>query len=210
MRVDLARVHAEIAACRACAEAGFFAQPSPIVVSQVPALDTDHGPRLMLVGQAPASPLRSKGKPFSGQAGRVLFAWLAKAGFTEDEFRARCYFTAITKCYPGPALPSTSRLTRGDRVPTATERALCRSFLLRELAFIQPALILSVGRVSTSFFIGGAIDFTQAIGQSYECEGRTILPWPHPSGVSRWTNRPDNRARLDRAIALLRDFVHER
>jgi uracil-DNA glycosylase len=210
VRVELARVHTEIATCRACAEAGFYARPSPIVVSQVPTLESNHGLRLMLVGQAPASPLRSKGKPFSGQAGRVLFAWLAKAGFSEDEFRARCYFTAVTKCYPGPALPSTSRQSRGDRVPTATERALCRSFLLRELALIQPALILSVGRVSTSFFLGGAIDFTQAIGQSYKRDGRTILPWPHPSGVSRWTNRPDNRARLDRAIALLRDFAHER
>ena len=185
----------------------------------------------MLVGQAPASPLRSKGRPFSGQAGRVLFGWLARSGFSEDEFRARCYFTAITKCYPGPARPPASPPTpeggasgegasppfsplgpgsgKGDRVPTSQERALCLPYLLRELALIQPTLILTVGRISASYFLGNTIDFTQIIGHSFERDGRTILPLPHPSGVSRWTNLPANQARLEHALSLLKEMTHD-
>ncbi|GIV84164.1 MAG: uracil-DNA glycosylase [Candidatus Roseilinea sp.] len=191
----LALLHAEIAACRACAEAGFFVTPSPIVVNR-PATR----PRMMLVGQAPAAASRSRGKPFSGQAGRVLFRWLAQAGFSEEAFRNRCYFTAITKCYPGPARG------QGDRVPTARERALCRPFLQRELALVRPRLILTVGRLATAHFLGDAIPLTEVIGRSFERDGRIILPLPHPSGVSRWTNDPRNRERLAQALSLLQQY----
>lgn len=195
----LVQLHREIAACRACAQAGFFVEPSPVVVNQ-PTMQ----PEVMLVGQAPAAAARSRGKPFSGQAGRTLFRWLAQAGFSEDEFRARCYFTAITKCYPGPARG------RGDRVPSARERELCRPFLERELALIQPKLILTVGRIATAHFLGGDIAFTAAIGQAFERDGRVILPLPHPSGVSRWTNDARNRERLAQALLLLRRYGAQR
>ncbi|NJM39987.1 MAG: uracil-DNA glycosylase [Anaerolineae bacterium] len=200
MNATLAELHKEIAACRLCAQAGFFAESSPIVVNQPIAAQ----PRLMLVGQAPASPLRSKGKPFSGQAGRVLFGWLAQAGFSEDEFRVQCYFTAITKCYPGPAKSSArAGVGQGDRVPTAKERALCHPFLLRELALVQPKLIITVGRLALTYFLG-EVNFTEAIGEVYEREGQTILPLPHPSGVSRWTNALENKARLVGALEKLK------
>jgi len=130
-----------------------------------------------------------------------LFGWLACAGFGEDEFRARCYFTAITKCYPGPARG------QGDRVPTARERALCQPFLERELALIRPRLIITVGRVATAHFLGHGMAFTECIGHAYERAGRMILPLPHPSGVSRWTNDPRNRERLSRALSLLKDLA---
>jgi len=196
MLEQVKRLHAEIASCRACAEAGFFVEPSPVVVNQPAIL-----PKMMLVGQAPASAARSRGKPFSGQAGRVLFRWLARAGFAEDEFRARCYFTAITKCYPGPACG------QGDRVPTARERALCRPFLERELALIRPKLIITVGRVATAHFLGNGTTFTERIGHTYERGEYIILPLPHPSGVSRWTNDPRNGKRLARALSSLKDLA---
>jgi uracil-DNA glycosylase len=41
---------------------------------------------------------------------------------------------------------------------------------------------------------------TETIGRSYEVDGRTFVPLPHASGVSRWLNAPANRALLDRAL----------
>ncbi|WP_445082641.1 uracil-DNA glycosylase family protein [Candidatus Roseilinea sp. NK_OTU-006] len=55
----------------------------------------------MLVGQALAAASRSHGNPFSGQAGRVLFRWLAQAGFSEEAFRC-----------PTPAASAVGRTTR--------------------------------------------------------------------------------------------------
>lgn len=229
VRDALAQLHLEIAACTRCNEAGYFAETSALVVSQPLLLSPvgggdGNGVKMMLVGQAPASPLRSKDKPFSGQAGRVLFGWLARARFSEDDFRARCYFTAITKCYPGPAKPPTPKGKlhsnsplgtgggggKGDRVPTAAERALCAPFLERELTLIQPRLIITVGRVALARFLGNGVDFTQAIGQRFERDGRIILPLPHPSGVSRWTNDSRNQVRLDVALQTLQHITaHE-
>jgi len=202
---DLATLHAEITACRQCVMAGYFAESSPIVVNQ----PIQGKPALMLVGQAPASPVRSKGRPFSGQAGRVLFGWLARADWEEEAFREQCYFTAITKCYPGPAKGGVGGpLGKGDRLPSTREQGLCRPFLLRELALIQPRLILTVGRLSMSYFLGH-IDFTDAIGQVFERDGRTILPLPHPSGVSRWNNLPENQARVVLALEQLKRLTRK-
>jgi hypothetical protein len=30
-----------------------------------------------------------------------------------------------------------------------------------------------------------------------------VVPLPHPSGVSRWLNAPENRARVERAVELV-------
>lgn len=196
-------LHEAIAACRMCSDAGYFAQSSDVVIG-MPAVRPGLAglPGMMLVGQAPASSLRSKGLPFSGQAGRVLFRWLAQAGFGEDDFRANCYFTAITKCYPGPAKGGPGS---GDRAPSAVERRMCRPFLERELELVQPRLVLAVGRMAIEYFLG-PLELTAAVGSSFDQPGRTIVPLPHPSGVSRWTNAPDNRARLDRALRILADL----
>lgn len=194
----LAHLHTDIANCRKCVDAGYFAEHSLIVVNQPERMG--QSPRLMLVGQAPASAQRSAGRPFSGQAGRVLFGWLAQAGWAEEDFRARCYFSAITKCYPGPAKGGVGR---GDRLPTPKEQALCQPFLQREMEIIRPEIIITVGRLAMTYFLG-AVDFTATIGAAYLRAGRTILPLPHPSGVSRWNNAPENQARVQRALAKLR------
>lgn len=200
MNAALSLLHAEIACCTRCNAAGYFAETSPIVVNQPAVLH----PKLMLVGQAPASPLRSKSQPFSGQAGRVLFGWLAQAGFSEQEFRAQCYFSAITKCYPGPARGGPGN---GDRLPTRKEQVLCEPFLLRELALIQPKVMITVGRLALTYFMG-AVEFTATIGAAYKLEryGCTILPLPHPSGVSRWNNDPANQARVAQALHILKEL----
>ncbi|MCX6017897.1 MAG: uracil-DNA glycosylase family protein [Chloroflexi bacterium] len=193
----LHHLHEAISTCRKCPDAGYFAQSSDVVIGMPVTL-----PRMMLVGQAPAASLRSKGLPFSGQAGRVLFRWLAQAGFSEDDFRANCYFTAITKCYPGPARNGPGS---GDRAPSTAERRMCRPFLERELELVQPRLVLAVGRIAIEYFLG-PLDLATAVGSTFNQPGRTIVPLPHPSGVSRWTNAPDNRARLDRALRALADL----
>jgi uracil-DNA glycosylase len=78
------------------------------------------------------------------------------------------------------------------------------------LALIHPRLIITVGRVSTAYFLGSKVDFTDAIGRRFERDGRIILPLPHPSGVSRWTNDPDNKERLARALDTLQYItIHE-
>ena len=73
---------------------------------------------MFLIGQAPGSVEGETGRPFGGPSGRRLFRWLAQAGWDEEDFRARCYISAVTKCFPGKHPTG-----RGDRVPTAADFA---------------------------------------------------------------------------------------
>jgi uracil-DNA glycosylase len=183
----------EMRRCRRCLDAGYPVTPGAIFSGPASA-------RIMVVGQAPGRREVDLGLPFSGPAGRRLFAWLAQAGFDEEEFRATQYITAITKCYPGKGR------TRGDRVPTTAERKLCAPFLTRELALVQPELIIPVGRVAIDRFLGRE-KLDHLIGRVHEQEGRLVFPLPHPSGANLWLNRPASKLLLQRALDHLRQIA---
>ncbi len=179
-------------ACRRCLEAGFSVVPSAIFSGPVTA-------RVMIVGQAPGSMEAETGRPFSGAAGRRLFRWLAEAGWDEDEFRATQYLTAITRCYPGKSLGG-----RGDRAPSRAEQMLCAPFLERELALVQPEIIVPVGGLAIRRFLG-RVSLDDVVGRAIrDSAGRWIVPLPHPSGANLWLNRPESRRRVAQALALLR------
>ena len=93
---QLVLLHGDLRGCTRCGQAGYAVQGPPIFSGQA-------GARLMLVGQAPGKvEVGETGQPFSGSAGARLFGWLQQAGWAEQDFRAQCYMTSITKCFPGP------------------------------------------------------------------------------------------------------------
>ena len=131
-----------LAACRRCADAGYFIGSTPISTLNAGAI-------FMTVGQAPGRhEAEVTHMPFSGPAGKRLFRWLAQAGFDEAEFRATQAMVAITRCYPGPHPAG-----RGDRVPSRIEQALCAPWLEAELALIQPRVIIPIGGLAIDRFL---------------------------------------------------------
>ena len=188
---ELATLHDKMRKCHLCSEAGYPITPRAIFSGSATA-------RIMVVGQAPGGREVEHGLPFSGPAGKRLFSWLAQAGFEEGAFRHDQYITAITKCYPGKGK------SRGDRVPTAAERALCLPFLASELELVRPKLIIPVGGVAIRYFLGH-IKLDEAVGQIYEKNGRAIIPLPHPSGANIWLNRSASKDLLQKALLLLKE-----
>jgi uracil-DNA glycosylase len=199
-----------LAACRRCADAGYFIGSTPISTLNAGAI-------FMTVGQAPG---RHEAEvthlPFSGPAGRRLFRWLAQAGFDEAEFRATQAMVAITRCYPGPHPAG-----RGDRVPSRAEQALCAPWLEAELALIQPKVIIPIGGLAITRFLGdernpvsarNRVSMTDLIGERFERDGvagpasAIIVPLPHPSGASQWFNAAENKIRLERALGILAEL----
>jgi uracil-DNA glycosylase len=108
--------------------------------------------------------------------------------------------TAVTKCYPGRQAKG-----KGDRRPSRAEQQLCRPFLDRELALVNPQVLLAVGGLASEALLGRSIRLEEAVGRAFDMDGRLVVPLPHPSGASLWTNLPENQARLQQALALLRD-----
>ncbi len=157
-------------------------------------------PRWMLVGQAPGKKEVLLGRPFAGAAGRRLFQWLAEAGFEEEQFRSFCYVTAMMKCFPGSG-------ERGDLKPTRQQVANCASWLEQELALVRPTVLIPVGQLAIERFLGKA-KLEELVGRGFRCtiaeRTVTVIPLPHPSGASAWTNATENRVLIGRAIRLVR------
>jgi uracil-DNA glycosylase len=187
------KLRTEMRACRRCLEAGYDIVPGAVFSGPAPAA-------LMLVGQAPGVTEAQVKRPFNASSGMRLFQWLAVAGLEEDDFRRNYYMTAVTKCYPGKHPGG-----KGDRRPTRAEQRLCRPFLDQEIALVQPIAILAVGGLAIETLLGRKLRLAEAVGRVFEVGGRWVLPLPHPSGASLWPNRPENQARLERALVLLRE-----
>jgi uracil-DNA glycosylase len=175
--------------CRACAEAGF-------PLESLPVLEGRPGQRAMIVGQAPGAVEAVERRPWRGRAGRTLRTWL---GLDEDAFYETFYCASVTRCYPGKH-PS----GRGDRPPTPTELDLCSFWLGWELRLLRPGLVLVVGGLAVRRLLG-LPRLTETIGQRYALGEATAVPLPHPSGASGWLNDRANRARLERALGVVRD-----
>lgn len=199
-QTQLDALHSQVRRCRKCAEAGYFAGGMPIFGGPITA-------QVVVVGQAPAQVEEGQlRQPFGLRRGRqrsILWNWLEQAGWFEADFRARHYFSAITKCYPGK-----SNNGQGDRVPTASERELCRPWLEQELTLLRPKIIIPLGRIAIEYFLpqvkGRPLE--QIIGQIFPADSRWVVPLPHPSGVSRWLNVPENKSRVEAALTRLKQL----
>jgi uracil-DNA glycosylase len=177
---SLPQLHAEMLTCRRCAQAGYDITPPPIFRGPASA-------QVMLIGQAPGVTEVEAKRPFNAGSGRRLFQWLAEAGWGEDDFRAQHYMTAVTKCYPGKAANG-----KGDRVPSKTEQQLCRPFLEREIALINPRLMILVGGLAIKLLFPASARLKDVIGTAVFFPPHTLA---HPVNFnlkdSHWLKSPN-------------------
>ena len=181
----------EIRACRKCETAGYISEARPLTRGGVNA-------QVFIIGQAPSRTDHETGGMYQGPAGRKLRSWFVQAGFEEAEFGTTIYFAAITKCFPGRK-PGMST----DRLPSRAEQALCRSWLDAELATVKPPILVLFGGLAIATFLSRDA-LSELVGNIYEKEGQTIIPFPHSSGASTWLNSAENQAKLAKAIEQLR------
>lgn len=179
-------------ACRAC----------PNVMGQ-PVTGAVPGARVMLVGQAPGPREQDAGRPFAYTAGTRLFQWLEQyAGISESEFRRRVHIAAVIRCFPGR-----DPKAGGDRVPDVFEIANCAVHLDREIALLQPEVVIAVGTLASKQLLGvselaavvGRVHRASRAGHEFD-----VIVLPHPSGRSTWTNKPGNRELLEKSLKLIR------
>jgi uracil-DNA glycosylase len=73
-------------------------------------------------------------------------------------------------------------------------------------------VIIPIGGLAISKFLGNDSTMTDLIGQQFERDGGAgrasaiIVPLPHPSGASQWFNVPENKVRLARALEILAEL----
>lgn len=182
-----------LAALRACERCPRMLKP--VVVGRSVAS------KVILVGQAPGDKEPKLGRPFAWTAGKTLFKWFHGAlGWTEDEVRDRIYFAAVCRCFPG------KRPEGGDRVPAPEEIANCAIWLEREFNLLAPELVLPVGKLAITQFLGER-PLAETIGRKFPITyaGRVTdcIPLPHPSGASPWHRMEPGKTLLQRALACV-------
>jgi uracil-DNA glycosylase len=199
----LVSLNEQLRGCRRCHLAGHLrdGEAVPIARDPVPGAPL---PQILLVGQAPGLRAQNENVPFAGAAGEKLRDWFERAGIAREDFWRKIHFSAVTRCYPG-RLPG----ARGDRVPSPAEQVLCRPWLDDLVQVLEPRIVLLVGLLAIRTFLGRAPSLTAVVGTAVVRDGVRYLPLPHPSGVSRWLNEPENLAAVDRAMAILHGWLDE-
>jgi uracil-DNA glycosylase family 4 len=106
----------------------------------------------MIVGEAPGEQEDLRGEPFVGPAGQLLDAMLRALGLTRADAppAQQVYIANTLKCRPPR-----------NRNPQPDELARCEPYLQRQIALVQPKIILAMGR----FAVQSLLRTDEAIGR---------------------------------------------
>jgi DNA polymerase len=128
--------------------------------------------QLMIIGEAPGANEDRLGEPFVGRAGQLLDAMLAAI----DLSRQDVYICNILKCRPP-----------NNRDPAPEEVAKCTPFLERQIDWVQPKLILALGRIAAHYLLGVDTPLGRLRGQSLKFgqHPATLLVTYHPAYLLR-------------------------
>jgi DNA polymerase len=126
---------------------------------------------LLFVGEAPGAQEDAVGVPFVGRAGQLLDSLLAEVGLRRD----RVAVANVLKCRP-PA----------NRKPRRAEVARCRPWLARQIALLDPTLIVALGGTAAEWFVGPSARIAALRGQILAYDGRRLVVSYHPSAAIRF------------------------
>lgn len=152
----------------------------------------------MIVGEAPGQQEDQQGEPFVGQAGKLLDSMLRALGLSRAEGPPeRQVFIANTlKCRPP-----------GNRNPEPEELAQCEPFLQRQIALVQPRIILAMGRFAVQSLLRSNEPIGRLRGRVHEYQGVPLVVTYHPAYLLR--NLVD-KARAWEDLCLAQDTLERR
>lgn len=156
-------LEAAIRACRTCPLANGRQQAVPGT--------GDRQADWLFIGEGPGAEEDARGEPFVGQAGKLLDNMLAALGLRRDH---AVYIANAVKCRPP-----------GNRTPAAEEMAACRPFLLRQIALIQPRIIVLLGRAAAHSVLGEDSPLASMRGKDFDLAGVPVVVTYHPAYLLR-------------------------
>jgi len=124
----------------------------------------------MIIGEAPGAEEDRRGEPFVGRAGNMLDAMLRAIGQRRDSV----FIANILKCRPP-----------NNRDPLPAEAAECRSYLARQIALVQPKVILAVGKVAAQNLLQTDDPVGRMRGHPHELNGIPLVVTYHPAYLLR-------------------------
>ena len=147
---------------------------------------------VLFIGEGPGEQEDLQGEPFVGPAGKLLDTMLQII----DLDRSKVYIANMVKCRPPR-----------NRDPGPEEMAACSQWLRRQIALIDPKIVVCLGRIAATGLIDPAFRITRQHGQWFDREGRRWMATFHPSALLR---DPDKRPEAFMDLRTLRKEIRER
>jgi len=132
----------------------------------------NHNADWMIIGEAPGADEDRKGEPFVGRAGKLLDAMLLAVG----QQREQVFIANIVKCRPP-----------NNRDPRTEEIHQCLGYLQRQIALVQPRVILTVGAVAARTLLDSQAPVGRLRGRChhYGESGIPLVVTYHPAYLLR-------------------------
>jgi uracil-DNA glycosylase len=174
-------IHAEIGDCTRC--------PLHLERTHVVHTDGNRKARLMFVGEAPGADEDAQARPFVGRAGQLLTKIIEAIGLKREEV----LIGNVNRCRPP-----------GNRAPTAEEAAICKPFLLREIAIVQPEVIVVLGNTAMRNLLDTREGITRLRGRFQDYKGIKVMPTFHPAYLLR---DPSKKRETWEDLKMVRDYL---
>ena len=156
---ELKQLYAEIARCQKC-------EIARLRTHTVPGEGAENA-EVLFIGEAPGFHEDQQGRPFIGAAGQFLDKLLASINLD----RNKVYIANVIKCRPP-----------GNRDPLPEEISNCRPYLDRQIALINPKMIVTLGRFSMAMFFPGKT-ISKIHGTSQTENGVVHFAMYHPAAA---------------------------
>lgn len=132
----------------------------------------DRHARWMVIGEAPGAEEDRRGEPFVGRAGQLLNSMLQAVGLARESV----FIANVLKCRPPD-----------NRDPRPDEIASCLPYLLRQVALVDPAIILVVGRIAAQTLLGSDAPLGRLRGRvhAFGEAGTPLVVTYHPAYLLR-------------------------
>jgi len=161
MSESLEAIGADVRACRLC----------KLCERRTLAVPGEGNPQaeIMFIGEGPGFNEDQQGRPFVGAAGGLLTEMLRGIGLRREDV----FITNVVRCRPP-----------GNRDPLPDELAACDVYTQRQIAVLDPKLIVTLGRYSMARFVGTG-PMRDLHGRTREWNGITCLAMYHPAFIIR-------------------------
>ncbi|HEY2847057.1 MAG TPA: uracil-DNA glycosylase [Pyrinomonadaceae bacterium] len=130
---------------------------------------------LMFCGEAPGADEDRIGEPFVGRAGQLLTDIIEKG---LGILRKDVFIGNINRCRPP-----------GNRAPEPDESLVCKPFLVREIAVVQPKVIVVLGATAAQNLLETKTPIGKLRGKFHDFHGSKVMPTFHPAYLLRDPNK---------------------
>ncbi len=128
--------------------------------------------RWMFIGEAPGAEEDRQGEPFVGRAGQLLTSMIRALGLRREDV----FIANVLKCRPPD-----------NRDPKPSEAASCRRYLERQVALVNPTLVIAVGRIAAQNLLATETPIAKLRGKvhSFGAQAWPVVVTYHPAYLLR-------------------------